>query len=1248
MDKKRCPYCGEEILAIAIKCKHCQTALGKVALEPLARGATAREFRIVRTLGEGGMGEVYLARNEHTGQDVALKVVSAELVRDAAIKARFIEEARVMTRLRHRNIVQLHHFFEDAGRFFMALEYVSGRSLDDMLDERPLTVPETCNLARQILEGLAYVHTLDEPVVHRDIKPSNILVTPEGRAVIIDFGVAKALGRQRMTRTGAAVGTYEYMSPEQVQGKDVGPESDVYSMGIVLYKMLSGIVPFQQKSEGGFEVMKAHVESVPPSIESFREGVPDWLAGMIDCALAKKPEERFAHAGEMLAHLDRESSTASMQEESMAGKKEETPKDTPTPAQDSPSTPVPCSLLTPPVLIIAAIVLVASVIGLVVWPPTKEQLPDVVSHTSRASDDGEELAFLALLGPINKVDLQKWSQNEEGLKVIAEVMQDEDVPFHIKVDAIVILVENGWSNRIVDILSRYSDAVGLANAVSEKLMEMLNQGVEASQVARDGLFFILEWLDYEHLDTAQRALTNWAFAGVTKDRSREEIWDLIHNRLALNQVRDLGDYAVPYALIMIQKRVESESWGLLNWVEFVFSFYNPEDEDPENKKKALQYRRDALQALRRYHEELFKKMETDKEAFFDPNDVLIVEKFDMPETVDYLLELVDKAKQYEALIISEKMFETLVPERDYNAFSDRMAAAILQKIPEIRDHTGMARLMQAELVLEKSQIQGLKYVPLVVEQEGPDGEKKTSFKPYVSARDYHPGKFIFGVVKDFLEPLVDKQRESLLEETKGGGRAGTDELPVDSAFMTELDARLDMSVTPLVEDWLSSKLVLKRIFGLAGLKYLGTAKAKKLLEGLKADKTDLSAFLGKGVTIGTLAGNGVKGIEMSKELQQLKLDAIRDKLLSPTEVERLRQRMLADLAVTGEELEKSYREELKKRQAKYHEQKKKLTKLVASYQKAIRRLCLAQIKDYPSPDKRGELQRYIDNTAIACQKDAEERLTKKKLDFFGFTGEAYRSAVILGLMKKEIAREYVIRLKARAYLKAAVEQGVLSDRLQKDLKRVKKWDLKDRKLRDVVDKFVEIALGMARDDFEKSNGERGISPDDIKEYREYLELPEEYVMANILVLQGKLEWNEHEESTQKWIARSLVEDAARKAFAPDAYFIEDSELVDYVMENYDDLWYVLQDMTNMTPADLQSRWGMSDDSFIHYKKIATKADLIIKEVLEAAVKEERLTQEQADVVARSYPLKDVVAAAFVSGFEVVRKKHLEEEEKKAK
>jgi tRNA A-37 threonylcarbamoyl transferase component Bud32 len=337
IDTSICPFCSEEIKASAIKCKHCGSMVGSGTVPPgttgtgatgtgaggtnptwwdlagpLTEGTLVREYRIERTLGIGGMGEVYLARNSLTGQSVALKVVSPEVMRQPGIRERFVEEARVMSLLRHPGIVQLYSFFEEGNRFFMAMEYIEGRELDDFLDERPLNVDEAVSICGQMLKGLAYAHSLASPIVHRDIKPGNILVTKEGRVVIIDFGVAKALGRDKMTKTGAAVGTYEYMSPEQVQGEEVSPASDVYAAGIVLYKMLSGIVPFPQQSQGGFECMKSQVEKEPPAIGDFREGIPDWLVAIIGKALSKNAANRYQNAGEMAAALGAEEAPAAI------------------------------------------------------------------------------------------------------------------------------------------------------------------------------------------------------------------------------------------------------------------------------------------------------------------------------------------------------------------------------------------------------------------------------------------------------------------------------------------------------------------------------------------------------------------------------------------------------------------------------------------------------------------------------------------------------------------------------------------------------------------------------------------------------------------------------------------------------------------------------------------------------------------------------------------------------------------------
>jgi len=242
-----CPYCLEPIRKGALKCKHCGSMLQGTPAPPgatpfpssgtgvpgagpawwtvagpLEPGTDIREYRIERMLGQGGMGEVYLAEQTTTGRQVAMKVVSPQLMLDEGVKRRFIEEARVMAALEHPNIVGLYTFFEEGGRFFLVMKYIDGESVEERVErEGPLPVEEAVRISKGVLSALEYAHTSPQPVVHRDIKPANILLGKDGSVVVMDFGIAKAVGREKLTRTQGIVGTYEYMSPEQILGEEV-------------------------------------------------------------------------------------------------------------------------------------------------------------------------------------------------------------------------------------------------------------------------------------------------------------------------------------------------------------------------------------------------------------------------------------------------------------------------------------------------------------------------------------------------------------------------------------------------------------------------------------------------------------------------------------------------------------------------------------------------------------------------------------------------------------------------------------------------------------------------------------------------------------------------------------------------------------------------------------------------------------------------------------------------------------------
>jgi len=309
----KCPKCQTRNPSDSKYCKECATPLpesGEASHtktletpteEPTRGSVFAGRYEIIEELGKGGMGKVYRVLDKRLNEEVALKLVKPEIASDEKTVKRFRNELRLARKISHRNVGRMYEFMEYMGVHFITMEYIQGQDLKSLIRQTgKLTAETAVSIAKDVCEGLAEAHRLG--VVHRDLKPSNILIDKQGDAKILDFGIARSLKSKDITSTRMMIGTPEYMSPEQVDGKDIDQRSDIYSLGVVLYEMLTCRVPFD--GDTPLSIAYKHKNKTPPNPREFNTQITDELNVLILKCLEKDKEARFQSAGEVRSQLE--------------------------------------------------------------------------------------------------------------------------------------------------------------------------------------------------------------------------------------------------------------------------------------------------------------------------------------------------------------------------------------------------------------------------------------------------------------------------------------------------------------------------------------------------------------------------------------------------------------------------------------------------------------------------------------------------------------------------------------------------------------------------------------------------------------------------------------------------------------------------------------------------------------------------------------------------------------------------------
>ncbi|MBA7623130.1 Serine/threonine-protein kinase PknD [subsurface metagenome] len=512
----KCPKCNFDNPADIKFCGECaaplhpseeisvaETETAETLIKELTTGSIfAERYQIIEELGKGGMGNVYKIFDKKIKEKVALKLLKPEIGTDKKTIERFSNELKFARKISHRNVCRMYDLGEEEGNHYITMEYVPGEDLKStIIRVGQLSVGKTIFIAKQVCEGLAEAHRLG--VVHRDLKPQNIMLDKEGNVRIMDFGIARSLKTKRLTAAGVIIGTPEYISPEQVEGKETDQRSDIYSLGVILYEMITGRIPFE--GETPLSIAVKHKSETPQDPKELNSQIPEDLARLILRCMEKDKEKRYQGADELLSELIKIEKGIPTTERVIPKRKPITSKE------------ITVTFGLKKLFIPALVVIVIVIIGVIIWRlfPEKEAVSLLPSKSSIAvlpfedlspqrdqdhfcdgmtDDIIAKLSKLEGLKVISRTSVMRYKNKDEDVKVIGRELGVATIVEgsvrrennNIRVNAKLINVEDGfhlwaetYDRELINVFDIQSDVAGkIARALKAKLSPEEIEGIE--------------------------------------------------------------------------------------------------------------------------------------------------------------------------------------------------------------------------------------------------------------------------------------------------------------------------------------------------------------------------------------------------------------------------------------------------------------------------------------------------------------------------------------------------------------------------------------------------------------------------------------------------------------------------------------------------------------------------------------------------------------------------------------------------